>query len=177
MIRIRSFGPGELIHNGFRAARYTPAFHRSNTGLMLPSVFFIMEREHGAVQLDVIDREHSGCLHQTGGFTMDDRLRKVIPMNPFNPLMSGWEYAFGVRQQGSLALQAVKVPEHGRMVREHIAQAPRMKEQAEHTLRVSMALEEEVVGWSAQRNVTKNSTLFLEKPCSKSYGSANSRDC
>ena len=48
---------------------------------------------------------------------MDDRLRSVIPINPFNPL----------RQQGSLTLQASGVPEQGRLVREQIAHAQMVK--------------------------------------------------
>ena len=35
------------------------------SGLMLPNVC-TMEREHGPVQLDVIDREHTKCSQQTG---------------------------------------------------------------------------------------------------------------
>ena len=52
----------------------------------------------------------------------------------------------GVRQQVSLAPQAPRVTEQGRMkpavtVREQIAQALKVKEQAEQTLRVSMIFE------------------------------------
>ena len=98
------------------------------TGLMLPSVS-IMDRDHGPLQLDAIDREHRECSQQTGGFMMDERLRAVSPLNPFNPLGLEWRESsprpegpriwqhcyVGVKQQVSLAPQALRVPERGRM--------------------------------------------------------------
>ena len=84
---------------------------------------------------------------------MDERLRCVIPLSPFNPLMSGCEESCGVRQLGSLSLQASRVPEQGREVREQIAQAPMVTEQEEQTPRVSMA--------SERRSPTEQ-TLFKE---------------
>ena len=61
----------------------------------------MLDREHGSVQLGAIEREHSECLHQTGGLTKDDRLGSVILVNHFNPLMSGWGEQLGDRQPGS----------------------------------------------------------------------------
>ena len=81
---------------------------------------------------------------------------------PFNPLMSGLGESDGDRLQGSLTLQATRVPEQGRLVREQIAHAPRMTEQAEQTFRASRAFEKGVMSRSAQRIMTKGSTLFQE---------------
>ena len=67
----------------------------------MPAAQCIMDMVHGPVQPDVIDREHSACLHQTGGFTMDDRPRGVIPMNPFNPLVSAWTECTSARGEGA----------------------------------------------------------------------------
>ena len=43
-----------------------------------------------------------------GGFTMDEQLRSVSPLNPFNPRMSGWRESFFVRQQGSFGSAGIK---------------------------------------------------------------------
>ena len=74
---------------------------------------------------------------------MDERLSGVSPLNPFNPLGPEWresclwpegpriwQHDVGVRQQVSLAPQAPRVPEQGRMmpaatVQQQIAQALR----------------------------------------------------
>ena len=56
------------------------------------------------------------------------------------------------------------MPEQVRLVREQIAQALRVKEQAEQTLRVSMTTEILVLSRSAQLYMTNCSTLFHRTP-------------
>ena len=72
---------------------------------------------------------------------MDERFRGVTlvntlntnPLNPLSPHMSGWVELIGLRQPDLVALQATKVPEQGRLVREQMAQALRVTEEAEQT--------------------------------------------
>ena len=69
---------------------------------------------------------------------MDDHFRRVslvntfntTPLDPFSPHMSGWIEP--IRQPDLPALQAIRKPEQGRSVREQMAQALRVTEQAEH---------------------------------------------
>ena len=99
---------------------------------------------------------------------MDERLRCVSPLsnfnanplNLFNPHMHGWVEPIGSRQPDLLALQAIRVPEKGQLVREQMAQALRVSEQAEQKVRVSLAFEKEVFSRSARRN--KHTPLFQE---------------
>ena len=62
------------------------------------------------------------------------------PLNPFSPHMFGWVEPNGSRQPDVLALPAIRMPEQGRVLR--AAQALRVTEQVEQTLRASMAFEQ-----------------------------------
>ena len=83
-------GPDAMVVSRAAGARTCLA-----TGLMLPNVC-IVDREHGL---------HDG--RALKGVSL------VNPLFPFNPRMSGWRKSFGVKQQGNLALQALRVPRAG----------------------------------------------------------------
>ena len=51
---------------------------------MLPNVW-TMEREHGPVQLDVIDREDTKCLQQTGEVHDGQSLKECESFGPVQP--------------------------------------------------------------------------------------------
>ena len=116
------------------------------TGLTLPYVC-IMDRLHGPVQLVLIDLEHSEGIQHSGAYGMDERMRSVSPanhfntnpLNPFWPHKFGWVEPLGLRHPDLLALQAIRMPEQGRLVRERMEQALRLTESAGQTFGVSLA--------------------------------------
>ena len=98
------------------------------------------------VQRELIDQDHSESTQHTENDRMDERLSGVSPTNNFNtnqlntfsPHISGGQsQSIGLRQ---LDLLAIRLPEHGRLVREQMARTLWVKVQAEQTLRLSLAL-------------------------------------
>ena len=115
------------------------------------------------LQRELIDQDHSESTQHTESDRMDERLRGVSPTNNFNsnqlntlcPHMSGGHtHSTGLGQLDLLAA-GNKVPEQGRLVREHVARALRVTRQVEQTLRLSVALEKE--GSSREQNLVLRS--------------------
>ena len=82
------------------------------TGLMLPNVC-IMDRQHGAVQLELIDQDLSESIQQLRGVSPTSNINTNQP-NTISWHMSGWVEPTGLKAAGSCSPAANKVARAGR---------------------------------------------------------------